>query len=277
MQYRIVSDSSSNLFSLPGVSYSAVPLKIITQQKEYVDDASLDTEQMVEELRHVKGATSTSCPNMQEWLDAFEDAQCVFAVSITSSLSGSCSAAMQARDEYLALHPDARVHVIDTLSTGPEMVLIIEKIVDCIGKGMDFDAIVDTVQNYMKRTHLLFSLQSLINLARNGRVNAAAAALAGVLGIRVVGKASDEGTLQPLHKCRGEKRMLEALLNEIKATGFAGGKVRIAHCLNELSARVLRDMILSVFPTSDVSIAPCGGLCCYYAEKGGLIVGYESN
>ena len=157
------------------------------------------------------------------------------------------------------------------------MVLIIEKIVDCIGKGMDFDAIVDTVQNYMNRTHLLFSLQSLINLARNGRVNAAAAALAGVLGIRVVGKASDEGTLQPLHKCRGEKRMLEALLNEIKATGFAGGKVRIAHCLNELSARVLRDMILSVFPTSDVSIAPCGGLCCYYAEKGGLIVGYESN
>lgn len=277
MQYRIVSDSSSNVFSFDIASYGTVPLKIITQKKEYVDDAALNLEEMVDDLRHTKGTTSTSCPNMQEWLDSFEGADHVFAITITSNLSGCCSAAMQARDEYESTHPGARVHVVDSLSTGPEMALIMEKIRECIDeKGMTFDETVDVINAYMQRTHLLFSLQSLLNLARNGRVSPAVAALAGVLGIRVVGKASDVGTLQPLHKCRGEKRALETIFTEMKAEGFAGGKVRIAHCFNPASAQQLSDMILSQFPASDIAVTTCGGLCSYYAEKGGLLIGYES-
>ena len=89
MNFKIVSDSSSNLLTFEGVPYATVPLKIITAQREYVDDASLDVSGMVNDLRTVKGKTSTSCPNIYEWKMAMEGADAVFAITITSNLSGS--------------------------------------------------------------------------------------------------------------------------------------------------------------------------------------------
>jgi len=127
----------------------------------------------------------------------------------------------------------------------------------------------------MKHTHLLFTLQSLANLARNGRVNPAVAKLAGVLGIVIVGKASDVGTLQQMHKCRGEKRAIDTLYKEMKAHGYAGGRVRIGHNFNLAGAQVLREIILAEFPGADISIEQSAGLCLFYAEEGGLMVGYE--
>ena len=103
----------------------------------------------------------------------------------------------------------------------------------------------------------------------------AVAKIAGVLGIRVVGRASDQGTLEPTNKCRGEAKSLAAILTNLKASGLLNGKVRIAHCENEAAAQRLKDMILGEIGLSDVQIHPCRGLCSYYAEKGGLLVGFE--
>lgn len=276
MSLRIVSDSSSNCFHMEGVSYAAVPLKIVTQAKEYVDDERLDVAAMVEEIRQQGGRSGSSCPNVAEWLNAFEGADEIFAVAITSNLSGSCSAAMQAAREYMELHPEARVCVLDTLSTGPEMRLIIEKLKEYKDAGLGFDEIEAQIRAYMRSTHLFFTLKSLTNLARNGRVNSAVAAIAGVLGICLVGKASDEGTLEPLHKCRGERNVLKTVLADMKRHGFCGGKVRIDHCLNPEAAARLRELILQEYPACDVQIGACGGLCSFYAEKGGFLVGFES-
>lgn len=59
------------------------------------------------------------------------------------------------------------------------------------------------------------------------------------------------------------------------AFGLSKGKVRIAHCVNENAAQSLKDMILAQLPQVDVQIHRCRGLCSYYAEKGGLLVGFE--
>lgn len=275
MQFKIVADSSSNVRSMDGVSFANVPLKIITKEKEYVDDQTLDLAQMVEELKAYKGTSGTSCPNVVEWMEAFGDADAVFAIAITSNLSGSCNAARQAAEEYMEEHPDRKACVLDSLSAGPELRLIAEKIREGILAGKAFEEIEAETREYMKHTHLLFTLQSLANLARNGRVNPAVAKLAGVLGIVIVGKASDVGTLQQMHKCRGEKRAIDTLYKEMKAHGYAGGRVRIGHNFNLAGAQVLRDIILAEFPGADISIEQSAGLCLFYAEEGGLMVGYE--
>lgn len=275
MDYKIVSDSSSNLRALPDVAFASVALKIGTAEKEYVDDAALDVEAMVDELEKYRGRSGSSCPNIHEWLEAFGDAQGVFAVTISSNLSGSYASACQAAEEYMQKHPDRRVCVIDSLSAGPELQLIAEKLRECILAGMDFDAIEEAVRAYRKRTHTLFCLRSMKNLARNGRVSPAVAKIAGVLGIQPLGAASDHGTLEMLHKCRGEHKALETIVSEMLKNGFGGGKVRISHCLNLGAAGKLRDMIHKLFAETPVEILPCAALCSFYAERGGLIVGYE--
>ena len=96
MKFKIVSDSSSNIFHFPGVEFASVALKINTASAEYVDDENLDVAKMVHELQENKGKSGTSCPNVHDWLQAFEGADHIFAITITSNLSGSYASARQA-------------------------------------------------------------------------------------------------------------------------------------------------------------------------------------
>lgn len=274
MTFKIVSDSSSNLLLWDKINYAITPLKIISSEKEYVDNSDLDLRQMVDDLKTVKGVVRTSCPNTGEWLEAFEGADCVFAVTITSNLSGCYNAALLAKEQYTSEHPEVKIHVVDSYSAGGEMQLIIEKLAELINCGKSFEEIRDEIEIYKDTTHLSFSLQSLTNLARNGRVNPAVAKIAGVLGIRIVG-AAVEGVLDPWHKVRGEKKALSTIYNDMKNEGYQGGKVKINHCFNLESAQILKEQILSEFPNADIDILPCTALCSFYAEEGGLLVGFE--
>ncbi len=275
MNYKIAADSSSDLYRLAGADFACVPLKIVTDQREYIDDEALDVAAMCAELAAYKGRSGTSCPNVGDWLDAFGDAEGVFAVSITSNLSGCYNASLQAKAVYEELHPGRRVCCLDTLSTGPEMALIAEKLRALISAGLTFDEIEAQIREYSQRTHLLFMLESVDNLAKNGRVSTLIAKAVGFLSIRIVGKASDEGTLQQLHKCRGEQKGLEALIHEMEKLGFRGGPVRITHCLNPECAQKAAQKIQAICPEAEITIAPSGGLCSFYAEKGSILVGFE--
>lgn len=272
---KIVADSSANILALQHMAFAAAPLKVITNEKEFIDNAALDADAMVSWFDGYKGKSKTSCPNPADWLEAFGDAEEVFCVTITSGLSGSYNAACIAKQMYEAENTGRRVCVIDSLSAGPELVLIIEKLEQYIREEMPFDEICCQIEAYKQQTGLTFMLQSLKNFAANGRVSPAVAKIAGVLGIRIVGKASDQGTLEPTHKCRGEEKSLAAILSHLQSSGLSKGKVRIAHCMNEEAAQKLKKMILSRMEQADVQIHRCRGLCSYYAEKGGLLVGFE--
>jgi DegV family protein with EDD domain len=275
MQYKIISDSSANLFHAEGIDFASVPMKIITSEKEYVDDPNLDIAGMVADLKKYKGKSGSSCPNVQDWLDAFGEADNVFALTITSELSGSYSAAMNAAEVYESENPGKRVFVLDTRAAGPEMVFVVDKIKALIAEGLHFDAIKEQVIDYHKRIHTLFCLQSMNNLARNGRVNPAVAKIAGMLGIQVTGDVK-HGTITPVHKVRGEKKALQSIIDMMNERGiFDGAKVRIAHCFAPEKAQALIELVRSHFPKCEFHIEPCGGLCSFYAEAGGLMIGFE--
>lgn len=273
MNYKIVSDSSSNL--LQGTQwYQSVPLKILGQQ-EYIDDGSQDVAEMVHHLKHFKGKSSSSCPNVSDWLDAFEGHQCIFAVTITQRLSGSYNAAVQAANTYREEHPDARIYVIDSMAAGPEMAMIVDKIRTLMDQGLDPDQVMEQVKDYQSHLYTLFCLESLTNLARNGRVNPTVAKLAGVLGIRVCGEAQ-QGQIVPIHKARGAKKALNTLVEMIVERGFQDGcLLRVAHCLAPETAQALGDAILEKFPGARFQMEATGVLCSYYAEQGGLMIGFE--
>lgn len=272
---KIVTDSSSDVLKLPGVAFESAPLKIITAKKEYVDNADLNVKSMVDDMLTYHGRSSTSCPNVVDWLNAFGDAEEIYCVTITGTLSGSYNSALSAKRFYEEKHPGRRVFVLDSLSTGPEIGLILEKLRERILIGEEFDEICKTVKRYSKKTGLLFMLESMKNLANNGRVSPIVAKMAGILGIRVVGKASDKGDLEPLNKVRGEQKALETIVEHLKSMGLNRGKVRIGHCFNEEAALALKNLIRKEFDKVRVELYACRGLCSFYAERGGLLVGFE--
>ena len=272
---KIISDSSSNLLRRQEGDYTTVPLKVIAGEKEYVDDEALDVSRMMDELKTVKGKTHTSCPNVYEWKRAAGDAKEILMITITGSLSGSYAAAEQAAKELREEIPPRKVAVINSLSTGPEMQLLIEKMQAEIDSGATFEEVETGVRAYQQHTHLLFALQCMDNLARNGRVNPLVAKMAGFLGIHAIGEASQEGKLQMLHKPRGRQKAIEAMYGEMTKSGYAGGRVRIAHCRNQEAANAMADRIRATYPNAPIEIIPATALCSFYAEDGGLLVGYE--
>ena len=272
---KIVADSSCDLFRLKHTEFETASMKIITAEREFIDDADLDVDDMANYLYQFKGKSKSSCPNTTDWLEAFGDADEIYCVTITSGLSGSYNSACAAKQIYESENEGKRVHVFDTLSAGPEITLIIEKIEECIDKDMSFEDICDCVTAYMKKTGLVFMLKSLKTFANNGRVSPIVAKLVGIASICVVGKASDEGTLEPMHKPRGERRALETLVGCLEKEGFKTGKISIGQCQNESAAEQLKELILAKFKNVQIEIHKFRGLCSFYAEKGGVLVGFE--
>ena len=275
MSFKIVTDSSADLRELSGIAFATAPLKIITDDKEYVDDTNLDVVEMLTELKQYKGRSRSSCPSSGEYVEAFADAENVFCITITSGLSGSCNAANVAAKQYMEEHPDRKVHVIDSLSTGPENALIIEKLRELILAGNDFEEVKAKIAEYHTHTRLIFALENMHNLANNGRVNPIVAKMAGILGIRAIGRASEEGTLEMICKSRGPVNAANDILTNMVGDGYNGGRVKIHHANNPTAADLVKNKILEKHPDANIEISMAGGLCSFYAEQGGLLVGFE--
>ena len=63
MNYKIVVDSSADLLEMEGIDLASAPLKITAGMKEFVDDADLDVQGMVDYLKTFTERTSTACPS----------------------------------------------------------------------------------------------------------------------------------------------------------------------------------------------------------------------
>ena len=274
-KFKIVTDSSSDLRTLDGVPFESAPLKVITDEREYIDNSDLDVVSMLADLKAYKGRSRSSCPSSGEYFDAFSDAENVFCITITSGLSGSFNAANVAAKQFKEIYPDRNIHVIDSLSTGAENALLAEKLRELILEGKDFETIKAEITKYHNHTRLIFALESMHNLANNGRISQLTAKMAGMLGIRAIGRASAEGTLDMICKSRGPLSAANDIVSNMIHDGYNGGKVRIHHAGNESSALLLRDRIIDSFPEAHIDILPAGGLCSFYAEQGGLLVGFE--
>ena len=279
MKWNIVTDSSCDLLpeqSSDGlIRLASVPFAICVGAQTFVDDENLNHAAMMDAMERERGASRTACPAPGDWLAEFEKGELTFAITISSQLSGSMNSALAARDMALERWPEKRIAVLDSRSTGPELVLCVEEIERLIRSGLDFDAIVEQATQFLQRTKILFALSSFDNLVKNGRMGKVTGFVARALGMWGIGGGSEEG------KTRGEQRVLELLTATMRDKGFHGYKAAISHCDNTNMAWKLRARILELWPAADVSVLPTRGLCSYYADRGGLIVSFvprqESN
>lgn len=272
---KYVTDSSCDTINYDGIDVAVAPLKIYTSERDFVDNEDLDVHEMIEYLLSYKDRSYTSCPSTESWLQAYEGGDEIYVITLTSNISGTYNSACAAKEEYIKDHPQARILVVDTLSTGPEMRLILEKIIELKKEGKTFEEISKYVEDYKKTTRLFFAFKSLHNFAQNGRVNKVLASMIAKLNISIIGTASEKGDIEPQIKCRGINNVLTRLTEELTKAGFHGGKLRICHIENKELAEKLGQKIKDLYPETDLCIYPARGLCSYYGERGGIIIGCE--
>lgn len=279
MTWKIVADSGCDYREITDLAnqtrFESVPLTIQIDHEIFLDNAHLDIDGMMEKMYATSSASKSACPSPDDYLRSFEGAENIFVVTITGSLSGSHNSAQLAKKLFLEENPTANIHVIDSLSAGGEVDLIVRKLNDLIKEGLSFEQVVEAITHYQENTKLLFVLAKVDNLVKNGRLSKLIGAVVGLLNIRMVGEASDTGTLELLQKARGAKKALTAAVDEVLKAGYKGGRIIIAHRNNEKFCQQFSEVIKEKFPAADISFLPTSGLCSFYAEEGGLLMGYE--
>lgn len=279
MTWKIVSDSGCDFQKIKDLAvttnFERVPLTIQVGNEIFTDDAELDIDEMMEKMYATSTASKSACPSPDDYLKSFAGADNIFVVTITGTLSGSNNSAQLAKKLYQEEHPNVNIHVIDSLSAGGEIDLIVHKLNHLIGQGLSFEEVAQAITDYQEKTKLLFVLSKVDNLVKNGRLSKLLGTVVGLLNIRMVGEASSQGTLELLQKARGHKKSLTAAFEELLKAGYAGGKIIIAHRNNTKFCQQFSELVKEKYPKASITIIPTSGLCSFYAEEGGLLMGYE--
>lgn len=274
-KFKLIVDSSSNMVNDPTHNVEVVPLTISFGGKDYIDDQNLNIQEFLSDMNKNQVAGKTTCPSIQAWLDALEGTEKAIIVTMTSGMSGTFSSALQAKNMYEEKHPSSQIIVVDSRSAGPELTIVLHGIEKMIQGDIRFVDLEEEIAEFRMHTHLLFILQSLHNLSLNGRVSPAAAKIAGLLKINLIGTASKDGKLEPLTKARGMKKAVRELLKYMKDDNYHGGEVIIDHCENEKDAETIKEKLQAEYPDAQITIRPMHGLCSFYAEEGGLMIGFN--
>lgn len=277
MAFRIIADSSCDIFDIENkpadLYFNTVPFVITVDGKDFVDNENLDVNELVEAMAAGKGSY-TSCPSPADWIREFGDEGDVFAITISSNLSGSYNSACTAREMVLENDPERNIEILDSRGTGPSLSMTIDKLQELISRGLKFEEVRTEIHKFMADHKLIFALSSYHNLVNNGRMPKIAGIVLGHLGLWGIGIASEEGTIKMKKIAKGGRKTLQVILNDFKERVADKDSIVISHCQNELFAHNLRKAVETEYPGKIVKIIPTRGLCSYYAEKGGIIVGF---
>lgn len=279
MEWKIVVDTACDFREIPNkaenVIYERVPFSLQIEDKVFVDTLDLDIDKMMEEMYASSEPARSACPSPEAYLAAYRGAKNVIVLTLTGAMSGSYNSAVIGEKMLKEENKDVNIHIIDTLSAGGENDLYLLKINELIKEGLSFDEVVSEMKKYQENSKLIFVLEKVDNLVKNGRLNKLAATVVGLLNMRMVGEASNEGTLHLLHKVRGEKKAVSSVVDEMIKAGYKGGRVVVTHRNNEDICKKIQDKLREKFLNIEFMIVPTSGICSFYGEEGGMLLGYE--
>ena len=279
MDYKLIADSCCELteeLRQSDLQAETVPLTILLDDVNYVDDHTLDIPGFLASLKKSKHAPTSACPPPDLYLEKFKQAAHTFAVTLSSKLSGSYNSAINAMEMLAEETQDKQVHVFDSLSASAGELAICLKIQELVAQRLDFDAIVEKVSAYISEMKTFFILENLDTLIKAGRMSRITGYVASTMSLRPI-MTAERGEIKLFEKARGSVRAFTRLADIIgeHCIGRMSEKTLvITHCNNERQAKFLRAEAQRRYDFKDVVVLPTRGISTMYANEGGVIIAF---
>ena len=225
----IVTDTNSGISQEEakklGVYLLAMPF--IVEEKEYFEGVSCTYEKFFEMLGSGSDV-STSQPSPESltslWNEVLKTNDYIIHIPMSSALSGSCGTA-----KALAADFDGKVVVVDNKRISISQRQSVLDALTLIGQGLSAAEICTKLEETAFNSSIYLAVNTLELLKKSGRVTAAGAAVASILGIKPVLQIQGE-KLDAYAKARGmanaQKTMLAAVEKDLE-TRFKGKNIRI--------------------------------------------------
>lgn len=278
MSIKIVADSCCDINQevQEKTNVELVPLTIQIDEERYIDDSSLDIDSFIVKMRESHEVPKTACPSPQDFIERYKGEESVFVVTLSSALSGTYKSAMMAKDIFLEEIGNKFIHVFDSFSASVGETLISLKISELIKKGLEESEIVEKVNEYIDGMKTFFTLKSLDNLVKAGRVNPLVAKVSSILSVKPIMGATKKGEIKVHEKVIGSKRAFRRFVEVIgeQGTNLEDKILGIAHCNCLEKALAFKEEVLKRYNFKDIIIVKTAGISTVYANEGGLIIAF---
>ncbi|MDF2615741.1 MAG: DegV family protein [Sedimentibacter sp.] len=252
-----------------------VPFRILIENEEIVDE-NVDINELIRKMKNSSSQIKTACAPPEDFINKLKDHKDNFIVTISSQLSGSYNSAMVAVDTFKEKFPESFVHVFDskTATVGETMIAI--KVKQLIEENFNAAEIIEHTNKYISKLRTLFILESLDNLAKNGRITNFKAMLANIMHIVPIMGEDGNGNIVLKEKVRGKKKAFDRLVEMISEynVDFENTVLGITHVDCVEKAEKLRDQIKARYPFKDIKIFKSAGLSTVYADDGGIVIAF---
>ena len=199
-----------------------IPQIIEFTEKSYRDDTEIDSATFLKKLRASTTLPKTAAPPPALYEPYFEryvaQGDTVLIICPSGQVSGTVRSAQVAAQEF----PQADIRVIDTLSIGPGLGMMVSLAVEWAKQGVDADTIQARVLEMAGRERIYFLVDTLEYLQRGGRIGKAQALVGSLLQVKPILTIKD-GHTESLESQRTKRkamaRMCELVHNECPAGG----------------------------------------------------------
>ena len=265
MSFKVVIDSCGELTDEMKASgcFETASLMIQVDDHNIVDDATFDQADFLRRVAASPNCPKSSCPSPEAYRAAFDcDADHVFAVTLSSKLSGSYNSAVLGMNLLKEEKPDAKVYIFDSRSASIGETLIGLKIQECEEQGLPFEEIIDKVEAYIDSQMTWFVLENLETLRKNGRLSKVKAFVATALRIKPVMVSTPEGEIAQLDQARG----MNKVVNPDETV------IAISHCNCPERAQMVKETLINRIHPKGIFVVDTAGISSMYANDGGIIV-----
>ena len=277
MRYKIVIDSCGELLNewKDDERFESVPLTLMVGADQIIDDETFDQLSFLKKVADYPECPKSACPSPERYMKAYDcEAEHIYAVTLSSELSGSYNSALLGENLLLEDHPEKKIHVFNSCSASIGQTLIAAKIQECEEAVMSFEEVVSTVDRYIEGQHTFFVLENLDTLRKNGRLSKVKALVASALKIKPVMGSTDEGSICQLDQARGMNRAMIKMVEQViaKTPDSADKVLAISHCNCPARAQVLKEAFEERMKLAKIIVLDTAGVSSMYANDGGVIV-----
>jgi DegV family protein with EDD domain len=218
-----------------------VPLKVLIDDKEYID-GQIHPDVVVEALqqgKHVK----TSQPTPELFMKAYEEQLKIFPQVICLTLSKTLSGTINSATLAQTLLENNNVYVVDTETTINGGLFLIEELIRYLDEGHHVTDALGYLEELKEKGSLIFTVDNLQTLVRNGRIGKVQAIIGNVLKIKPILRFR-RGVLDLEHKVRSFKNVILYLSEEVKKMlNFGKVCVYIAYVDRSIESKDLEQVL----------------------------------
>ncbi|MDP2949042.1 MAG: DegV family protein [Chloroflexota bacterium] len=266
---KVVTDSTSDLTPemVRELDVAVVPLHVIFGDVSYREGVDITADEFYERLPTSRSLPTTSAPAVGEFQEVYErlleETDSIVSIHISGKLSATIQAAETAKQ---SLAKPERVEVVDSQATSLAMGFAIMEAVEAARAGAKLAEVKAAAESAVRRTHVLFMVDTLEYLRRGGRIGRARAYLGTFLNIKPI-LSIREGEVYPEERVRTRARALERIIH--LATSHRNVKrVAVGHATTPDEADRLRERLAMAFPHVQVHIVRLGPVLGTHAGPG---------